>query len=331
MSNTAQTPDPSVLPVLWLLGKTGAGKTSVVRALTGAGAVGNGFAPGTQDAKVYDFPGTEPAVRFLDTRGLGEAGHDPAQDLATAQGLAHAALVVMRYDDPVQEPVADIVRKLKMPVLLVFTGADLVADAGARERVRAHMRGLVGKDLPFVSLSLPPEGVVTGVEALLDALDSFMPRASAALRRADEARAFVALRPLVLRYAAMAGASDVAPIIGVAAVPATQGAMLQALAKRHKVTLTPARLSLMASALGTGALVRMAAVHVLRQGAKLVPVAGQTLGAAAAAGASFATTYALGRAASAWLYGTARGAAPDAKTLRSLYDQALRGARDAAD
>lgn len=331
MSNTAQTPDPITVPVLWLLGKTGAGKTSVVRALTGAGAVGNGFAPGTRDAAFYDFPATEPAVRFLDTRGLGEAGHDAAKDLEIAQGLATAALVVLRYDDPVQEPVAEAVRGLKIPVLLVFTGADLVPDAGARERVRAHMRKAIGRDLPFVSLALPPEGVVSGIEALLDALDSFMPRATAALRRADEAREFAKIRPLVLRYAAMAGASDVAPIIGAAAVPAAQGAMLQALAKRHKVTLTSARLGVLASALGTGVLVRLAATHMLRQGAKLVPVAGQTLGAAAAAGASFATTYALGRAASAWLYGTARGAAPDAKTLRSLYDQALRGARDATD
>ena len=331
MSKTAQDLDPATVPVLWLLGKTGAGKTSVVRALTGSGAVGNGFAPGTLNAAVHDFPATEPAVRFLDTRGLGEDGYDPADDLAAAQNMANAVLFLLRYDDPVQEPVADVVRRLKLPVLLVYTGADLVPDAGARERVRAHVRALIGRDLPFVSLGLPSEGIVTGVESLLDALDSFMPRASAALRKADEAREFLKLRPLVLRYAGMAAASDVAPIIGAAAVPAAQGALLQALAKRHNVTLTPARLGLLASALGTGALVRLAATHAARQGAKLVPVAGQTLGAAAAAGASFATTYALGRATSAWLYGTAHGAAPDAKTLRSLYDQALRGARDAAD
>ena len=331
MSKNATDLEPATMPVLWLLGKTGAGKTSLVRALTGSGAVGNGFAPGTKDAAIYDFPATEPTVRFLDTRGLGEAGHDSSADLAAAQAMAHAALVVMRYDDPVQDTIADVLSTLKIPVLLVFTGADLVPDPGARERVRAHMRAVIGRDLPFVSLSLPAEGIVTGLEALLDALDSFLPRAAATLRRAAEAREFVKLRPMVLRYAAMAGASDIAPIVGVAAVPAVQGAMLQALAKRHKVTLTPARLSLLASALGTGALVRLAASHVLRQGAKMVPVAGQTLGAAAAAGASFATTYALGRAASAWLHSTARGAEPDAKTLRSLYDTALRGARDAAD
>lgn len=329
MNTTAKPPEPVTVPVLWLLGKTGAGKTSIIRALTGAGAVGGGFAPGTREAAVHNFPLVAPAVRFLDTRGLGEAGHDVAADVSAAQAMADAALAVVRYDDPVQDPVVAVIRALKLPVLVVFTGADLVPEAGTQERVRAHLRKAVGRDLPFVSLALPDEGVVSGVEALLDALDSFMPRAAAALRRADEARVFATLRPLVLRYAAIAGASDVAPVIGAAAVPAAQGALLQALARRHGVALTPARLSLLASALGTGALVRLAASHLLRQGAKLVPVAGQTLGAAAAAGASFATTYALGRAASAWLYGTARGAPPDAKSLRALYDQALRGARDA--
>tara|TARA_R110002072_G_scaffold193881_2_gene351106 strand:+ start:1226 stop:2233 length:1008 start_codon:yes stop_codon:yes gene_type:complete len=335
VTTQGQELDPAGVPVLWLLGKTGAGKTSLVRALTGEGAVGNGFAPGTRDAALFDFPATGPAVRFLDTRGLGEAGHDSADDLKAAQGIAHAALAVIRYDDPVQTPVIDAVidavRATRLPVLLVFTGADLLPNDIAQERVRAGLRKAIGRDLPFVSLALPPEGMVTGLEALLDALDSFMPRAAAALRRADEARSFAKLKPLVLRYAAMAGASDVAPVVGMAAVPAAQGALLQALAKRHGVSLTPARLSLLASALGTGALVRLAATHVLRQGAKMVPVAGQTLGAAAAAGASFATTYALGRAASAWLYSTARGKEPDRASLRALYDQALKGARHAAD
>ncbi|MCB1395357.1 MAG: GTPase domain-containing protein [Rhodobacter sp.] len=327
MADTARDIEPAV-PVLWLLGKTGAGKTSLVRALTGEGVVGSGFAPGTRQAQRVDFPADAPAVRFLDTRGLGEAGYDPATDMAAAQAGTQAVLAVVRLDDPVQEPVAAAIRQVKLPVLLVFTGADLMASEAEQERARARFRALVGRDLPFVTLAMPADGLVTGIEALLDALDSFMPRAAASLRRADEARAFAAVRKTVLRYAAAAGASDIVPLAGVATVPAAQGAMLQALAKHHGVALTPARLGLLASALGTGALVRMGIGHVLRQGAKLVPFAGQTLGAAAAAGTSFATTWALGRAASAWLYGVARGAPPDPVALRALYDQALRGARN---
>ncbi|MBN8293583.1 GTPase domain-containing protein [Rhodobacter sp. NTK016B] len=329
MTDTKGAVEPAV-PVLWLLGKTGAGKTSLVRALTGAGEVGNGFAPGTTGAAVHDFPADAPAVRFLDTRGLGEAGHDSADDIATAQGMAQAILAVVRLDDPVQAPVAEILRRTKLPVLLVHTGADLVPDPQAQLRARAHLTEMVGREFPSVTLAMPREGLVTGVEDLLDALDSFLPRAAAALRRADEARAFQRMRKTVLRYAALAGATDVVPVAGLATVPATQAAMLRALAKAHEVDLTPTRMGLLASALGVGSLARMGAALLARQGAKLLPIAGQTVGAAAAAGASFATTYALGRAASAWLYGVAHGAEPDSATLRALYDKALKGARNDA-
>lgn len=62
------------VPVLWLLGKTQAGKTSIIRALTGSEAaeIGNGFQPCTRSSRFYDFPADAPVVRFLDTRGLGE-------------------------------------------------------------------------------------------------------------------------------------------------------------------------------------------------------------------------------------------------------------------
>lgn len=329
MDQTEHSVEPAI-PVIWLLGKTGAGKTSLVRMLTGQGEIGSGYAPGTRAARLHDFPAEAPVVRFLDTRGLGEAGHDPVRDLAEAQATAQVVLAVIRLDDPLQAPVIAALRVARMPVLLVFTGADLVPEPGAQERVRAHLRAQIGRDLPFVTLALPAEGLLSGLEPLLDALESVLPRAAATLRRADEARNFLQMRALVLRYAAMAGASDAVPVAGLATVPAAQGALLHALARRHGVALTPTRLGVLASALGVGALVRVAVGHALRQGVKLVPVAGQTLGAAAAAGTSFATTYALGRAASAWLYGLARGRPADGASLRALYDQALKGGRDAA-
>ena len=324
----AETPRPDKRsPVLWLLGKTGAGKTSIIRALTGAGVVGDGFRPQTRGIETHDFPAEAPVVRFLDTRGLGEAGYDATADLGVARAAAQAVILVVRLDDLALGPVLAALEGVSLPVMAVFTGADLLSPddrALARREALALIAATLGSAPAHVTLSLPPDGLVQGVEELLDALDSFLPVATRALRRADEARAFAAVRPMVMRHAQVAGGSDAIPLVGVATVPATQAALLAALARHHGVELTRERLAVLASALGIGALARMGAAHLVRQGAKLVPGVGQTLGAAVAAGASFATTYALGRAASAWLYGVARGREPDAESLRALYEQALR-------
>src|SRR2546428_12986652 len=89
-------------PVIWLFGKVQAGKTSIIRALTGAerAQIGSGFAPCTRWAARYDFPNPDhPLAVFLDTRGLGEAGYDPHEDLAAFQAEAHMLLVVVKAMD----------------------------------------------------------------------------------------------------------------------------------------------------------------------------------------------------------------------------------------
>ncbi len=66
---TPHTLPEAAIPVLWLLGKTGAGKSSLVRALTGlSGAeVGTGFVPCTRTSAMFDYPPEQPLLRFLDT------------------------------------------------------------------------------------------------------------------------------------------------------------------------------------------------------------------------------------------------------------------------
>ena len=61
-------------PVIWLLGKTQAGKTSIVAEMTGQAhdQIGAGYLPMTRDSRVYAFPPEHPVLRFLDTRGLGD-------------------------------------------------------------------------------------------------------------------------------------------------------------------------------------------------------------------------------------------------------------------
>jgi uncharacterized protein (DUF697 family) len=119
----------SIAPVVWLLGKTGAGKTAIVAALTGdpRAAVGEGFEPCTRTAAFYDVPPEVPLLRFLDTRGLGEADYDPVNDIAWCEGQSHLLLIVMQVADPAQHAVLRVLRQARRrhpdwPVVVAQTG-----------------------------------------------------------------------------------------------------------------------------------------------------------------------------------------------------------------
>jgi len=102
-------------PVVWMLGKVQSGKTSIIRGITRApeASIGDGFRPCTRTSRIYEFPGETPVLRFLDTRGLGEAGYDPSEDLAFAEGHAHLVLVTMRAMDPQQQALVDVVKLVR--------------------------------------------------------------------------------------------------------------------------------------------------------------------------------------------------------------------------
>ena len=59
----------------------------------------------TRTAAFYDVPSEAPLLRFLDTRGLGEAGYDPASDISWCEEQSHLVLAVMQASDPVQQTV----------------------------------------------------------------------------------------------------------------------------------------------------------------------------------------------------------------------------------
>ncbi|SFC85802.1 YcjF family protein [Tropicimonas isoalkanivorans] len=330
----------SLLPVVWLLGKTGAGKTSLVRALTEQtdAEIGNGFQPCTRSAKSYDFPPDGPLVRFLDTRGLGEAGYDPADDLAECLDRSHVVLVVCRLDDPVQGDVADALADVarqdkRMRAILVLTGEDLLPDESARDRARrtitARMNRAAGRDLPVATVTFvpgggpQPEGLEDLRRLLLDALPAAGLLLAADHAATAEEAAFQAVRRRVLFYAGLAGSTDVAPVFGAVSVPATQIAMLRELGQRYDMPWNRKTSAAFLGAFGIGMGARFTASYGLRQLAKLIPVYGQTIGAAAAGSVSFATTYALGRAAAYFLYTYASGNAPSEADLRKIYTRAF--------
>ncbi len=348
-------------PIIWLLGKVQSGKSSIVQRLTGASEaeVGEGFRPMTRTARIFDFPPEAPVLRFLDTRGLGETGYDPAEDIAACERQAQLLLLVMRAGDPAQDAVFDAVRAIRArhpgwPVVVAqtwlhasypfppahpepypFTRDGPVASSLAR--ALAHQRdrfgGLAGTGpVMFVPLDFtrPDDGLPPadyGLDALLDALAETVPRAVMsridALRADHGGKIAARARSAILGYSVAAGAADALPIVAIAAVPAIQGAMLRALGERFSVEWTGSDIASLLGAVGTAALVRQGIGFALKQGAKLIPVYGQIGGAAAASLSSFAFTYALGYAACAYLKGRQTGVAASDQDIQQAYRAAL--------
>lgn len=369
-----------VAPVVWLLGKVQSGKSSIVRALTGAtrAEIGRGYKACTKTAMVFDFPTEAPLIRFLDTRGLGEAGYDPAEDIAVAEQSAHATIAVMRAMDLQQDAVFDVLTALRRrqpnwPILIAQThlheayptgqphpmpypfrygreqaphGGDWVDHHIATDLARAlaHQRATFAKlpgrgPIAFVPLDFTLDGdgyepAHYGLFELQTTLAEIGPAAlrvalEDAQRGADPDRANRDLHRLIVGHAAAASAADLVPLAAVAAVPAVQARLLSQIAKSFGLEWTRRRTIELAGALGAGFAARYAAGFGIRQLAKLIPVYGQTAGAAAAAATSFATTYALGKAAAYYLEAQ-RGKGADAEAVQKVWASALREAFDLA-
>ena len=107
--------------------------------------------------------------------------------------------------------------------------------------------------------------------------------------------------------------------------------MIHTLAAIYGIEWNRRALAEFAGALGASTLVRIGSGFGARQLAKLVPLYGQTAGAAAAAVMSFATTYALGKAACYFLGRRKLGASDPigvAQTYKDALGTALRLARE---
>ena len=329
----------NTLPTLWLLGKTGAGKSSLIQALTGDTRVdiGNGFRPCTLTSCSYDYPQTKPLVRFLDTRGLAEADYDPSEDLAACKGRSHALLVVARADDPEQSDVMAALKRLRRAidpkhVSLVHTGVLLVRE-DEREQAIAHNQAQLekawGKKLTAVAVDTAPDsGEAVGLARLREALQSLLPMVAAMIQsqihQNCEQTNFSNLKYEVLWYAGIAGTSDLAPVVGLVSVPTVQAKMLHSLAKQYGIDWNRQSFAEFSGVLGGGFALQYASRLGIRQLVKFIPAYGQTIGAASAAAISFTTTFALGRVAAKYMYHKSRGESVSQAELRALYGEALK-------
>jgi uncharacterized protein (DUF697 family) len=347
------------VPVFWLLGKTQAGKTSLVRALTGRGdaEIGNGFRACTRTASLYDFPGQDSCfMRFLDTRGLGESAYDPGEDMRLFEQQAHVLIVVLKAMDHAQQPVLAALERIRRahpewPVIVAQTCLhegypspdtphplpypygewppppcvphDLAASLAKQ---RSYFASHANTCFVPVDLTQPAEGFIPpdyGLEALWEALEQVFPWGLRGLLQGFTGDMYsAAAQPHILAYSLLAGGLEAIPVPG-AALPlvlATQGKMFQTLASLYNQALTPQRFSEIAAALGTGYLLRLGGRQLL----KFVP----GYGGAVSAAYSAATTYALGKMLCVYFERVQQGNAPSDEAVARLFEEEFGKARE---
>jgi uncharacterized protein (DUF697 family) len=208
---------------------------------------------------------------------------------------------------------------------------DLARALAHQRSLFANLPGRAAPGFAAIDFTQPGDGLDPpdyGREALVAALVAAAPAAvRVALKELLGAAGEADARSVdahILGFAVAAGASDAVPVAGAVTVPVLQAAMLRQVAKLHGMSWDRRGYAEFLAALGAGTLLRTASTFGIRQLVKLVPVYGQTVGAATAAAASFAATYAIGKAASYYLTQRQRGR--HAEDVAGVYREALRGA-----
>lgn len=351
------------VPVLWLIGKTQAGKTSIVRALTGSetAEVGNGFQPCTKNTHFYDFPADAPIIRFLDTRGLGEVAYDPSEDIDYCESQAHLLLTVMKVADLRQEAIFNVLATIRQhhpdwPLLIAQTGLHELYPSGADHiqpwpygdtplpgtipsdlfqallSQRANAENLPGSGPVHwvaIDLTLPEDGFEDpdyGLDALWQEIEILSSLGLQQLLNGDKEVYDLYARTAhqhIIGYSLTASGLGALPVVDLVAVSAMQVKLLHGLATLYEQTWDKDTITTFFGMMGASVASGLIARMLGRSIVKLIPVWGQTVGAVWGASSSGATTYALGKASVYFLSRRKMGLNVDAKLLRQVYSDAL--------
>lgn len=347
-------------PVFWLLGKTQAGKSSLIRALTGntAAEIGNGFQACTKRSRFYDFPSTShPIIRFLDTRGLGEAAYNPEEDLAWCANQAHLLIVVMQALDMNQHDIVEAVKNIHKEhadwqIIVLQT----TLHEGYASHTQQHIEPYPYQKTPFppivphelaqallhqrdwfkglpvhfvpVDFTLPEDGFAVvnyGLDVLWDVIEIALPSSVIGLLRASEQHNELLdfhakeAHSHIIGYALLNMGAGAIPLVGLPLVLSVQGKLFHSIASIYGLKLEKRLFTEFTTLMGTGFVVGMLGRELI----KIIPVYGW----AVAGLYSGAMTYALGQAFCVYLNGVKRGALPTHDELKQIYNDAFVHAR----
>ncbi|MFN6538901.1 MAG: GTPase family protein [Nostoc sp. EkiNYC01] len=195
-----------------LIGKPQAGKSSIVRGLTGVSAeiVGQGFRPHTQHTQRYAYPSNElPLLIFTDTVGLGDVNQDTQVIIQELLGnlqqdtrSARILVLTVKINDFATETLRQIAQQLRqqypdIPCLLAVTclhevyppdTVDHPAYPPDFEEINRAFNGIqeafagLSDRCVLIDFTLEEDGynpVFYGLEALRDTLAELLPQAEA--------------------------------------------------------------------------------------------------------------------------------------------------------
>ncbi|AFZ00803.1 GTPase family protein [Calothrix sp. PCC 6303] len=195
-----------------LIGKPQAGKSSIVRGITGTSAeiIGQGYRPHTQHTERYTYPANDlPLLVFTDTVGLGDVNQDTNSiiqelitDLEQETRRARVLIVTVKINDFATDTLRKITQELRqkypeIPCLLavtccheVYPGSienhpsyppDFAEVNRAFDVIKETFAGLYDQSV-LIDFTLEEDGydpVFYGLEALRDRLADLLPTAEA--------------------------------------------------------------------------------------------------------------------------------------------------------
>ena len=351
------------VPALWLFGKTGSGKSSVVRYLTGADAatIGEGFRPETKASRRFDFPDSlEPLMTFIDTRGLGEAAYDPSEDIQRFSDTTQLMVVTVRVTDHALENLVDPLRRIRRsnperPVILVLTclheatasvdlsdQADPFDDDTTSNEVPERLQVLIEEkekqfsglydDIIPIDLTKPEDGFADPnfggrrlKKAILDKLPHAYRQALLALGEADRRGKTSRQTQSQRQILASSALAGTAGAVPLpwVDVPAVLGIQAHLAVKIAKIYDQELTPARWAI-LSSAAGSRIALRLAMRSALKFIPLVGIAAGAATA----FAFTYALGMSWDWYFADLRKGNVPNPDQLKRVFDQQLKRGRE---